>query len=461
MTLAGSSDSTGQAPTDAGPTGGGWGVRMSWRHRVILGGCVAILMLPASGTSVAWPEVIYHNGVVLTMDVGLPRAEAVAVRNGRILAVGTDEDVLALRKDPTRVVDLGGRTVLPGFIDSHAHWIGDGSRVGHNAETAMDAAARAGWTSINEQFVDQERLEDLRALDAAGRLRLRVNAYLAVNFEDEKFGDWFLRFEPRHAYSPQLRLAGIKLFLDHDWGTKFHWDQVELDEYVQTAHRNGWQVAAHTVSAEAHDQILTAVARAQAAYPNPDARHRVEHVIQLRDDQLTRMRALGMIASIQPGIPGDLADETGFPELVARGQTRWIARWRDLVDTGVRTIGSTDMPWLVLGLVGRPTEPPHGSPLEAVHQAMTRQTYSGRPLEDWQLAQRLTVDQALRLFTGDAAYGTFEENVKGTLARGKYADVVILSEDPTTVAVDSLLNIQVLATVVGGRVEHCADAALC
>ena len=257
--------------------------------------------------------------------------------------------------------------------------------------------------------------DELRALDAAGRLRVRVNAYLPVNFADEKFGHWFLEFEPRYAYSPQLRLAGIKLFLDHDWGTDFHWDQGELDEYVLTAHRNGWQVAAHTVSAAAHDQILTAVARAQAAHPDPDARHRVEHVIQLRDDQLTRMRELGMIASIQPAIPGDLAAETGFPELVASAQTRWIARWRDLVDTGVRTIGSTDMPWLVLELVGRPTEPPHGSPLEAVHQAMTRQSYSGRAPEGWQLAQRLTVGQALRLFTVDAVYGTFEENVKGSL----------------------------------------------
>ena len=168
-----------------------------------------------------------------------------------------------------------------------------------------------------------------------------------------------------------------------------------------------------------------------------------------------------MIASIQPGIPGDLAAETGFPELVARGETRWIARWRDLVDSGVRTIGSTDFPWLVLGLVGRPTEPPHASPLEAVHQAMTRQSYVGRTPEDWQLAQRLTVDQALRLFTVDAAYGTFEENVKGTLAPGTYADLVILSDDPTSVPVDSLLDIQVLSTVVGGRVEHCADPTLC
>lgn len=131
------------------------------------------------------------------------------------------------------------------------------------------------------------------------------------------------------------------------------------------------------------------------------------------------------------------------------------------MDSGVRTIGSTDFPWLVLGLVGRPTEPPHGSPLEAVHQAMTRQSYSGRPPEDWQLAQTLTVGQALRLFTVDAACGTFEENVKGSLTSGKVADLVVLSDDPTTVPVDSLLDIQVLATVVGGRVEYCSDPSRC
>lgn len=104
---------------------------------------------------------------------------------------------------------------------------------------------------------------------------------------------------------------------------------------------------------------------------------------------------------------------------------------------------------------------PHGSPLEAIHQAVTRKSYLGRPPEDWQLAQRLTVDQALRLFTIDAAYGTFEEADKGNLVRGKYADLVLLSDDPATVPVDSLPDIQVLATMVGGRVEHCADSAVC
>jgi predicted amidohydrolase YtcJ len=96
---------------------------------------------------------------------------------------------------------------------------------------------------------------------------LRVNAYLAVNFQDEKFGYWFLDYQQRRAYSPHLRLAGIKLFVDHDWGTKFHWDQAELNQYVLTAHRNGWQVAAHAISAQALDQYLTAVAQAEAADP--------------------------------------------------------------------------------------------------------------------------------------------------------------------------------------------------
>lgn len=435
------------------------GVRLSWRHVVALVGCGVILQPPFFEPSRIAPDVVFHNGFVLTMEKAQPRAEALAIRGDRILAVGDNESVLALRNRTTRVVDLGGRTVMPGFIDSHAHWFGDGWMVGLHAYTAMEAALRRGWTSINEQFVDRQRLEVLRALDTHGQLRLRVNAYLPVNFEDEKFGDWYLGFQPRQAYSPRLRLAGIKLFVDHDWGTRFHWNQAELNGYVMTAHRNGWQVSAHTVSARAHDEYLTAVAEALAAFPNPDARHRVEHAIQLRDDQLARMRELGMIASIQPGIPGDSAAEAGYQAMVARGQTGWIARWRDLVDNGVLTIGSTDVPWLVLVLGERATDMPHGSPLEAVHQAVTRQSYLGRIPEDWQLSQRLTVDQALRLFTIDAAHGTFEEDVKGSLARGKYADLVILSANPTSVAVDSLVDIQALVTMVGGRTEHCDASA--
>src|SRR5829696_1032329 len=114
-------------------------MRVSWRHAVVLVGCMAIL-LPVPEASGASPEVIYHNGVVLTMEEDQPRASAIAVRDGRILAIGDDARVLRLRKRQTRVVDLGGRTVLPGFIDSHAHWIGDGLMVGLSPYSAIDGA---------------------------------------------------------------------------------------------------------------------------------------------------------------------------------------------------------------------------------------------------------------------------------------------------------------------------------
>src|SRR6266545_5513691 len=163
-------------------------MRVSWRHGVALVGCAALLLLPVPEATSAPPEVIYHNGVVLTMEAGQPRAEAVAVRNGQILAVGDEQSVLALRKPVTRVVDLRGRTVMPGFIDSHAHWIGDGLMVGLSPELAVWSALRRGFTSINELFVNVERLDALWTLDKAGKLQLRVNAYLPVNFGDDKFG---------------------------------------------------------------------------------------------------------------------------------------------------------------------------------------------------------------------------------------------------------------------------------
>ncbi|MFS8097247.1 amidohydrolase family protein [Lentzea alba] len=403
-------------------------------------GCLTVLGAPPDAISPAAPDTIYHHGVVLTMNATQPRAEAIAILRDRIVAVGDDETVLSLASRTTRLINLNGHTVMPGFIDSHAHWIGDGEMIGYTAEQAVSAALTRGWTSINEQFVDIERFGNLRSLDRAGALRLRVNAYLPVNYGDEKFGGWYLGIQPRQSYSPHLRVAGIKLFLDHDWGTTFHWNQAELNDYVGVAHRNGWQISAHVVSAEAHDQYLTAITEALKAHPNPDARHRVEHVIQLRDDQLARMRELGLIASIQPGLPGESAKEAGFPALVARGEPGWIARWQDLLDEGVRTIGSTDMPWLVLVHGGHATDMPHGTPLEAVHQAV---------------GHGLTVEQALRMFTVDAAYGTFEEDVKGSLAPNKYADFVILSDDPTSAT--DLPSIETLATVVGGRSEHCAD----
>jgi imidazolonepropionase-like amidohydrolase len=116
-------------------------------------------------------DIIFFNGSVLTMEAETPVAEALAVTGGVITAVGSADDVLRNQGPGTLMVDLEGGALLPGFIDSHAHWIGDREIAGvETPQAAIGAALRDGWTSISEQFVNQERLDELVRLDEAGEL---------------------------------------------------------------------------------------------------------------------------------------------------------------------------------------------------------------------------------------------------------------------------------------------------
>ena len=143
------------------------------------------------------PDLIFYNGTVITMEADQPQTEALAVQGETILAIGSNDEILALQGPTTQVVDFQGRTLMPGFNDSHAHWIGDRDIAGYSTpEETIQAALENGWTSISELFVNQERLDELQALDRDGRLRLRVNAYLPINFMDEKFGNWYLDYQP-------------------------------------------------------------------------------------------------------------------------------------------------------------------------------------------------------------------------------------------------------------------------
>ena len=330
---------------------------------------------------VADPMTIYRDAKVVTMETAQPTAEAVATRRGIIVAVGSERQIRVLEERTSRVLDLDGRSLLPGFIDSHAHWIGDRALAGgETPEEVIEAALRDGWTSISELFVNQDRLDELVYLDRSEALPIRVNAYLPVNYHDDKFGVWFSAYEPRQEFSSRLRIAGVKVFVDranpemmylseeysnrpgyfgHASGTS-----AELEAMVGSLHEGGWQVAIHTSGDGAHDMVLDAFAAALAGESNDEYRHRIEHVAIVRDDQLGRIGELGIIASIQlPWFNSDwLGDEFWGPFEAVLGPDRlpWIARWRDLADAGVTMIGGTDMPWTP------------ASSMQALHQVVTR-----------------------------------------------------------------------------------------
>jgi predicted amidohydrolase YtcJ len=398
------------------------------------------------------PDAILHNGIVLTMNKLQPRAQAIAIEGGRILAVGTSDEILALRDSSTLVVDLQGKTVTPGFIDSHQHRIGN--RMGGGYEEPgpiIQLAVEQGWTSLNEMFVHEQRLNELRSLDEVGKLRLRINAYLGLHSpEGDTYGNWYQAYRSRFEYSPFLRLIGVKLFMDHGWGKgELIWTQEEVDQMVLEAHRLNWQIAIHTVGEPAHTMALNALETALGGAADDRYRHRIEHVVVVSDNDIQRMKRLGIIASIQLNGPGTWVDYPDFDPQVTPDMYPHVARWRDLVEAGVFVVGSSDWPWGTL-------EQGFGSPMLMLYQAVTRTGTNRRPPEAWMLGQALTMEQALRSLTINGAYATFEEDRKGSLESGKLADIVILTENPLASPLEEVPDIQVLMTMIGGIVEYCA-----
>ena len=387
-------------------------------------------------------------------------AEALFIKDGTVAAVGSRDEVLALAGD-ARIVDIGQSVAYPGFIDAHSHWIGDRNVYGvESAAESMDAALSRGWTSISEQWVNPERLDELTALAAENALPLRVDAYLALNEpapSGEHLGDWYARRDPG-PMTDRLRVSGLKITLDNGWGTIFHWKQAELTDTIGRANEAGWQVSVHTVSTEAHEMVLGAFEAALGPTgPNP-LHHRIEHAIQVTDEQLARMVAMDVATVVHlDGASSDWVLEADYLGNLDQ-DTGWLARWRDFVDAGLHVAAATDTPWIFPGFA---LSDDIGRPFDHIAGGMDGRGRSNPDTPDWTLDQLLTAEQGLAAVTVDAAWALGDEANRGHLAVGTYGDVTILSRDVTSGSSDEIRSTQVIATIVGGEIVFCADPALC
>ncbi len=257
-----------------------------------------------------------------------------------------------------------------------------------------------------------------------------------------------------------LRLGAVKIFADgslvgrtaalHD---PYHRsDGVEGSGYLQAdadalraaiiaAHRSGWQVATHAIGDRAIDLALDAYADALERYPRRDPRHRIEHFAVVQPRQVARAAKLGVIAVPQ----GRFATELGDGMLAAVGPDRhaWLYRQRSLLEAGMVLPGSSDRPVVA------------GAPLLGIDGMVNRRTSSGAPFNP---GEAVTAEQALRAWTWGSAYASRQEHVKGSIAPGMLADLVVLSEDPTAVSPDRIAGLEVLATITGGQPRYDAGA---
>ncbi|MDP6716542.1 MAG: amidohydrolase family protein, partial [SAR202 cluster bacterium] len=178
----------------------------------------------------------------------------------------------------------------------------------------------------------------------------------------------------------------------------------------------------------------------------PDHRSRIEHAQHLHLDDIPRFAELGVIASIQPThCTSDMfmADSRLGPE-----RTPGAYPWRKFVDSGARIVGGSDFPV------------ESNNPLWGLHAAVTRQNHDGQPSDGWNPEERLTIDEALRSFTLDAAYASFAEHDRGALSPGMLADMTVLGTDIVNEPAQVLLETKIVATIVNGEVAFTDKSGL-
>jgi hypothetical protein len=393
---------------------------------------------------------------------------ALAIRGDRIVAVG--EAARALVKRGARRVDLDGRALYPGFVDTHSHWFGDWSLAATANPAWTDVASEAdavgkavesGWTTITEHFASDDRLSAMRDLDLLGELPLRIAGYMPRNFTTSDFGTWYLAYAQDAFLSPRVRVAGVKLFADggltpyfrqpfepcagHPPGFQgdFWFPPSVLRGWVIEAARAGYQLTVHCSGDGATDILLDIFTDLDPGAANP-MRHQLNHLILLHDDQIERLRRQRIVANVQLSW-FHAAEEARLVCWLGSERVQKIGRWRDLLAAGVLTTGSTDFPHGV---------PILGPVLRTLYTATTRIGPNGEPPTPWMASQTISTFDAIALLTSKAAWALREEHLKGTLRRGLLADLVVFSEDPLGVQPTRLLDLDVAMTMVGGAVEH-------
>jgi predicted amidohydrolase YtcJ len=406
-------------------------------------------------------DIIFYNGVIVTMLDSPDRVEALAIIDDKIVAIGPEAEILTMTDDSTVMVDLEGRTLMPGFVDPHTHLFNDAWRMDTDLFGAQQLALSNGITTLANMFSPQDFVEEMRAFDQAGDLIVRTSLYLTLSDNCGGLtGDWWMDYPPTREAGELLRIGGLKAFADggscgplavsepyavgYEPGPLF-FTQEEMNDLYALAEENGYQLAVHAIGDLAAEQVLNAIGTVNSDGENP-LRHRIEHN-SLVPSELRPMYAEYDVVATLFGYHGvcDYTEYTPFFQEIGEDL-------RGMLDDNpdVHFAWHGDDPWI--GPI---------SPLLELASMVTRVEPDGEggfcEPPDYIGAKAITVDEGLRMMTTEAAYALFRENEVGSLAPGMYADVIILSGDPTGVEPMELWDLEVYMTMVGGQFVYCAE----
>jgi len=527
------------------------------------------------------PDLVILNANIVTLDPAAPHCQATAIKFGRIAALGTTSDIKKIATAETSMLDLAGKTVLPGFIDTHVHlddfgltlrtlnleqttsvdevrrllaervkatpkskwvmgrgwnetrlrekrlltrwdldevspenpvylhhytchatllnskglevsgidrhtkppaggWIDvdasgeptgflrsnarfmapvglNGVRPRPDLGTLREAimigvaeAVKYGLTGIHVPSADHDEIKVTQELAEEGKLPLRITLLPKVELLDH-----ILQLGIHSGLGDEmLRIGAIKIFSDGSLIAKtaamkepFEGEPNNLgilnDKEVFTkqiieANRAGMQIAVHAVGDRAIEEVLEAYEKALKDTPRSDHRHRIEHGSIVPKTLRNKAKRLGVVISTQPELVTRNGD--GFDASLGEKRMRYTYPIRSLLEEGVVVSGSSDCPLT------------YCNPLKGIWSAVSRESENtGRVITP---DEKVTIDQAIRMYTVNAAYIGFDENFRGTIEEGKLADFTVLSKDPYVVNTDDLKNIVVEMTIVDGKVVY-------
>ena len=318
----------------------------------------------------------------------------------------------------------------------------------------------AGLTSIRYPGASIEHYRLLQEMEKRGLLTIRVNHLLRPPASTPAqlkamLDSWGVKPDEGDEW---LRNGGLKFAVDGGfeggWMTELYakpfdedgtfygvntLKQADFTALVKEANRGGWRVATHAVGDAAIDEVLAGYEAADKEKPIRGRRWSIEHAFIPRDDHYPKMKALGLAISVQDHLylAGPSLVKMWGPKRAA-----WVTPVRAYLDHGIEVSGGTDAP-----VVPYP-------PLWVFYHWISRDTISGGVLGP---DQRISRQEALRVETLNNAYLTFEEKTKGSIEPGKFADLVVLPKDIMTMPEKEIPSMNVLMTIVGGKIVYQSD----
>jgi predicted amidohydrolase YtcJ len=256
--------------------------------------------------------------------------------------------------------------------------------------------------------------------------------------------------------SKKYKIGPLKLLCDGSLGGRTAWlredyadepgtrgipiySQEDLDEFVWLAHSSGMQVALHAIGDATLDMCLNSIERAKSLRKN-SLRHLIVHCQIADDNQLLRLKQLGVGVAIQPCfVPSDR--EMAIKRLGHDKASRSYG-WKTMIDKGIIISAGSDAPVENI------------SPLLGIHAAVTRQDENGCPYGGWVKSEKLSVAEAINMYTWASAWHANEESLRGEIVEGKLADLVILEDDIFTIAPERIKDILVSMTICGGNFTY-------